>query len=96
MLRARSFAIVSLCKLRKLFRRDSTAHMHPRKRDDELITVQRMEKILRERNIDAVSFHLKVSSKCAIIVVTSLAFMLERLLASSENSILCTIRLLLV
>ena len=78
--------MVSLRKLRKFFRRDSTADMHPRKRDDELITVQRMEKILRERNIDAKSFHPKVSSKCAITVVTSLTFMLERLLASSEKS----------
>ena len=74
MLRVRSFAMVSLRKLQKLFRRDGMAHMHPRKRDDELIIVQSMEKILRERNIDAKSFHLKVSSKCAVIVVTSLAY----------------------
>ena len=55
--------MMSLRKLRKLFRRDSTAHMHPRKKDDELITVQRMERVLRERNISSKSFHVKVSSK---------------------------------
>ena len=51
--------------LRKLFRRDSTAHMHPRKRDAELISVQRMEKILRERNITSKPFHVKVCERLA-------------------------------
>lgn len=37
--------------------------MHPRKKDEELITVQRMERILRERNISSKSFHVKVSGK---------------------------------
>ena len=52
--------MVSLRRLRKLFRRDSTAHMHPRKQGKELITCQRMEKILRERNVSSKPFHVKV------------------------------------
>lgn len=63
MLRAQSFAMVSLYKLRKSFRRDSTTRTHPvaRKGDEELITVQRMEKLLRESNVNSKSFHVKVS-----------------------------------
>ena len=38
----------------------STAHMHPRKQGEEMITCQRMEKILRERNVSSKPFHVKV------------------------------------
>ena len=53
--------MVPLRKLRKLFRQDSTAHLHPTRKGDELITCQRMEKILRERHITSRHFHVKVS-----------------------------------
>ena len=45
----------SLRKLKKLFTRNSTAHIHPRKRDDELAVC--MKKIQRER---IKLFHVKV------------------------------------
>ena len=57
--------MVSLRKLKKLFRRDNTVHMHPRKKGDELIACQRMEKILRERSVTSKSFHVKV---CVLIL----------------------------
>ena len=53
--------MVSLRRLRKYFRRDSTAHMHPRKQGEELITCQRMEKILHERT--SKPFHVKVNQR---------------------------------
>ena len=68
-----------LRKLGKLFRRDSTAHMHPRKRDAELISVQRMEKILRERNITSKPFHVKVCERLACLYVQILICTLWRL-----------------
>ena len=65
MFRAQSFTMVSLYKLRKSFRRDSrpTARTQPdnRKNREELITVQLMEKPLRERNVNSKSFHVNVS-----------------------------------
>ena len=76
MLQAQSFAMVSLYKLRKSFRRDSrpsasTAHTQPdtRNNDEELITVQRMEKLLRERNVNSKSFHVKVSAMCNKLIL---------------------------
>ena len=53
--------MVSLRKLRKMFRRDSMAHMHPRTNDEEVVTIQKMERILREANLNAKSVHVKVS-----------------------------------
>ena len=53
--------MVSLRKLRKMFRRDSMAHMHPRTKDEEVVTIQKMERILREANHNAKSVHVKVS-----------------------------------
>ena len=44
-----------LQKLRKLFRRESRAHMHPRKSGVELIVCQRLDEILCE------TFYVKVS-----------------------------------
>ena len=44
-----------LRKLRKLFRRESRAHMHPRKSWVKLIVFQRLDEILRE------TFYVKVS-----------------------------------
>ena len=52
--------MVSLQKLKKLFRRDNTVHTHPGKKGDELIVCQRMDKILRERSITSKPFHVKV------------------------------------
>ena len=52
--------MLHLRKLKKLFGRDSTAHIHPRKRDGELVVCNRMEKILRERNVTSKPFHVKV------------------------------------
>ena len=60
--------MVSLRRLRKLFRRDSTAHMHPRKQGEELITCQRMEKILRERNVSSKPFRVKVNHRFTLPV----------------------------
>lgn len=51
-----------LRKLRVLFRRESSGHMHPRRKGDELIVCQRMEKILRERDATSKPFHVKVST----------------------------------
>ena len=50
--------MVLLRKLRKLFRRDSTPH---RGKGDELITYQRMEKILRETHVTSRPFDVKVN-----------------------------------
>ena len=64
MFRAQNFTMVSLYKLRKSFSRDSrpAARTQPdnRKNGEELITVQRIEKPLRERNVNSKSFHVKV------------------------------------
>ena len=52
-----------LRKLRKLFRRDSTAHVHPSTKDEEVITVERMEQILRESYAKSKLLHVKVSQE---------------------------------
>ena len=51
--------------LRKRFHR-SSAHLYPSRRDAEPISVKRMEKILRERNIVSKHFHVKVCLKCML------------------------------
>jgi hypothetical protein len=66
-----SFEMVFLRKVRKLFRHDSMAHVHPSTKDDEVITVQRMEHILRESNLNSKSVHVKVSQDyfvCSIML----------------------------
>ena len=50
-----------LRKLRKLFHRDSRAHMHPRNNGGELIVCQRLDETLCERNASSKTFHVKVS-----------------------------------
>ena len=66
-----SFEMVFLRKLTKLFRHDSMAHVHPSTKDDEVITVQRMEHILRESNLNSKSVYVKVSQDyfvCSIML----------------------------
>ena len=53
--------MVSLRKLRKMLRQDSMAHMHPRTNDEEVVTIQKMERILREADLNSMSVHVKVS-----------------------------------
>ena len=53
--------MVYLRKLCKMFRRDSMAHTHPRTKDEDVVTIQKMERILREANLNAKSVHVKVS-----------------------------------
>ena len=50
--------MVSLRKLRKKFRRNSMAHLHPSTKDADTINIQRMERILRESDN---SVHAKVN-----------------------------------
>ena len=64
--------MVSLRKLKKLFRRDSAAHMHPSKKGDEPIACQRMEKILRERSVTSKPFHVKVRVQILITYMDKL------------------------
>ena len=55
-----------LRKFRKLFRRDSTAHVHPSTKDEEVITVERMEQILRESYVKSKLLHVKVSQETIV------------------------------
>ena len=45
--------MVSFSTLRKMFRLDSIAHMHPKMNDEEVVTIQKMERILREANLNS-------------------------------------------
>jgi hypothetical protein len=54
-------ALLWLLSLQKKFRHDSMAHLHPSMKDDEVITIQQMEQILRKSDSNSKSIHAKVN-----------------------------------
>ena len=60
--------------LRKRLRRDSTAHLYPRKRDAEPLRVQRMEKLIREKSIISKQFHVKVRVKVWGLILVRISY----------------------